>query len=441
MKSVVFALSAIFLLNACGKPNESSRVLDPDLLAYIGTIKSVDNHTHVNSTAPDDADSDALPLDAILPIALPEPAGPNNPYLIKAFKSLYGYRYDDLSDNHTKELRENEEKKRRELGEGFPVWVLDQTNTEIMLANRISMGPGLPSSRFRWVSYADALLFPLSNQLAAQTTKDREKLFPLEEKLLRRYLTGLKIEKLPSTLEAYLKQVVTPVLESQRKESCIAVKFEAAYLRSLNFAPADPSRAASVYARYSTGGVPPLDDYKVLQDYLFRYIAAECGRLGMAVHIHSFEGAGNYFDVAGADPLLLESVFNDPSLRKTNFVIIHGGGLNYKHARAMAQKPNVYLDFSLVSVLYTESMLAEILRDWLSQYPEKVLYGSDASPLSPEANWDTTAWIANETARKALAVALTGMLKDGEITPVRSRELARMALRTNASRLYQLGLN
>ena len=33
------------------------------------------------------------------------------------------------------------------------------------------------------------------------------------------------------------------------------------------------------------------------QDFLFRYIAAECGRLGMAVHLHTMAGAGGYFDV------------------------------------------------------------------------------------------------------------------------------------------------
>ena len=45
----------------------------------------------------------------------------------------------------------------------------------------------------------------------------------------------------------------------------------------------------------------------------------------MAVHLHTMAGAGGYFDVAGANPLHLESVLNDPALRKTNFVMVHGG--------------------------------------------------------------------------------------------------------------------
>jgi hypothetical protein len=39
--------------------------VDPGLAAFIATIKAVDNHTHAHSTAPDDADSNALPLEGL----------------------------------------------------------------------------------------------------------------------------------------------------------------------------------------------------------------------------------------------------------------------------------------------------------------------------------------------------------------------------------------
>jgi hypothetical protein len=57
--------------------------------------------------------------------------------------------------------------------------------------------------------------------------------------------------------------------------------------------------------------------------------------------------------VAGADPLLLESAFNDPTLHGTNFVIIHGGGVNAARAGTMLFKPNVYVDMSLMTLVYT----------------------------------------------------------------------------------------
>jgi hypothetical protein len=41
-----------------------------------------------------------------------------------------------------------------------------------------------------------------------------------------------------------------------------------------------------LFARFAAGGTPPDTDYKTVQDYLFRYVAAECGRLGIPVAIH-----------------------------------------------------------------------------------------------------------------------------------------------------------
>jgi predicted TIM-barrel fold metal-dependent hydrolase len=185
---------------------------------------------------------------------------------------------------------------------------------------------------------------------------------------------------------------------------------------------------------------PPHLEYKALQDFLFRFVAREAGRLGMAVHIHSFEGAGNYFDVAGADPLLLEPVFDDASLRKTNFVIVHGGGVFADHAGAMLWKPNVYVDTSLMSLAYTPSRLAAILRDWLAQYPEKVLFGSDAVALGPDMGWEVAAWAGGRNVRSALALALSDLMRSGHVTRAQAEAIATQVMRMNASRLYKLEL-
>ena len=160
----------------------------------------------------------------------------------------------------------------------------------------------------------------------------------------------------------------------------------------------------------------------------------------MAVHIHSFEGVGDYYSAAGADPLLMEAVFNDPALRKTNFVIIHGGGINALHAQAMAWKPNVYLDMSLMTLLYTTPKLAEVLRSWLTQFPERVLFGTDAAALGPDIGWEVVAWLGTRNARSALALALTEMIRSGEVSRARAEEIATMVMRTNAAKLYKLKL-
>jgi hypothetical protein len=66
------------------------------------------------------------------------------------------------------------------------------------------------------------------------------------------------------------------------------------------------------------------------------------------------------------------------------------------------------------------------------------MFGTDAFALTPEVGWEEVGWLSNRTAREALALALTGMLRDGEITRPRASELARMVLRENAARLYDI---
>ena len=414
--------------------------VDPGLAAFIATVKAVDNHTHVNSTAPGDPDSDALPLDGLPAFLFPARLRPENPEWLAAYKDLYGYAHADLAEPHMSELRATMKRVAQEQGDRFPEWVLDKIGTEVMVANRVAMGPGLAPPRFRWASYVDALMLPLSSEGERATNGDYAVLYPLEDALLRRYLKDLGVAVLPSTLDAYLAEVVTPTLERQRKAGCIAVKFEAAYLRRLDFDDPDPAAARSVYARYVGAGAPPHAEYKALQDFLFREIAREAGRLGMAVHVHSFDGAGGFYKVAGSDPLLLEPAFNDRTLRGTSFVLIHGGGIYASHTSAMFAKPNVYADFSVMPQFYSAAMVAGILRGWLTQYPEKVLFGTDAFSSGPDSGWELSAWLASKTARQALAIALTGMMRDGEISRGRAQEIATMALRSNAAALYKLGL-
>jgi predicted TIM-barrel fold metal-dependent hydrolase len=283
-------------------------------------------------------------------------------------------------------------------------------------------------------------MYPLDNSLLAENP-DRKFFFSREDKLLRRYLNDLGLGASPSTLDEYLKQVVTPTLERQKARGAVAVKFEAAYLRSLDFAPAAEIEARAVYGEYFGSGTPENARYKTLQDFLFHYIASEAGRLRMALHIHTGAGCGGYFKLGGANPVLLDSVINDASLRKTNFVLVHGGP-PYSHVTAfLLSKPNVYADFSEQTWLYGVRALARNVRDWLEWYPEKVLFGTDLYPDTgrPEIGWEEIGWQTADVGRRALALALTRMMRDSEIPRKRALELARMALHDNAAKLY--GIN
>ncbi len=413
---------------------------DAEIANEISKIKAIDNHAHpLKFVAPGekaDDEFDALPLDAIVPFPLPVRLNPSNAEFIRAWHDLYGYSHQDMSAAHLAELMKTKQRIISERGDSFPAWVLDQLNIETMFANRVAMGRGLSAPRFRWVAFDDALIFPLNNEAARRSNPDYRGFFPGEERLLKRYLAELKVGGLPSSLDEYLKLIVTPTLERQKRNGAVAVKFEAAYLRKLDFDDPDEGRARAVYARYVRGGEPPASGYKALQDFLFYYIAREAGRLGMAVHIHCISGAGGFYRQSGSNPLLLEAAFNDPALRKTNFVVVHGGYPFTKEMSSLMSKPNVYADFSAQTFFTYPRELSEILRNWLESYPDKVLFGTDAFSFGPEVDWPEVAWLSNTTARQALALALTGMMNDGEISRERASELARMVLRENATRLY-----
>src|ERR1035438_2744805 len=93
---------------------------------------------------------------------------------------------------------------------------------ETMLANRVAVGPSVEPPRFRWVPYADALIFPLDNSRLAAQNPDRQAFFPLEDKLRARYLTEAGVSAMPATLAEYLTRVVTPTLERHKKGGAVA---------------------------------------------------------------------------------------------------------------------------------------------------------------------------------------------------------------------------
>ena len=436
-KTAAVLLFSVFVAGALRAQNA-----DPQLLAEINKIKAIDNHSHppkLVSPGEKDDDFDALPCDPLEPSEPTTLSRPENPQYVAAWKALYGYKYDDRSPEHVRELMDAKQKVMKEQGDNFPNWVLDQLGIETELANRVALGRGLQPPRFRWVPFDDALMYPLKTSTLASETPDRKFFFQRETMLLRRYMKDIGLDGiLPKTLQEYANTVVTPVLEQQKKNGAVAIKFEAAYLRSLDFGNSEPLEAVQqIYLHFARSGVPLPADYTRLQNALFRYIAREAGRLGMPVHIHTGGGCGTYFNLVGSNPALLDSVLNDPSLRKTNFVLLHGGaGPFTKYVSYLMMKPNVYADFSEQTWLISTRKLSEVLRDFLEWYPEKVLFGTDLYPNTPEINWEEIGWQTSQSGREALAIALTGMMQDGEITRDRALELAHMVLHDNATKLY-----
>ncbi len=395
-------LFSVLLVTACS--NVPQPRIDPQLSVEIEKIKAIDNHAHpVRPGNPPDTGFDALPVDNMEPYPLPIRSRLDSPVVVEARQKMASV---DRSN---------------------PAAVLDALGIETMIGNRVTPMPG---PRFKFSGYVDAFMYPLDNA-SMMKDPDKKQFFPLEEKLLKLYYADLGLTSKPAALDEYLNKVVRPTLERHRQSGAIAEKFEMAYLRA--FDVGNPSKADAEKAYAGKG------DYKNLQDYVFRFLVTECGRLGMAVHIHCSASAGAYFDVAGDNPLLLEPVLHDPVTRKTNFVLLHGGWPYIGEITALLQNPNVYTDFSEQTFNGYPREVSSAIRKWLEYEPEKVLFATDAYPFSKEIGWEEAGYIASKTGREALGMALTGMLRDDEISRDRAVELARMVLRDNARKLY--GLN
>ena len=437
-------LIAVVLLTAEPASAPGQTPVDSALLAYVNSIRAIDVHAHpmrpVPPGAPADTEFDALPLDGIPPFGVPHRLSLDDPVWRSAQDALFHAPGATSDSVYRAGLRAAVEATRREHAEQFPGWALDAIGIDVMLANRIAMGPGLSSPRFRWVPFADPLMYPLDTRGEASRTPDTRALYPKEAALLRRYLRELRISKLPPTLDAYARTIVRPTLERWRSGGAVGIKLEAAYLRPLDFDDPDPGAARTVYARYVGGGVPSRAEYKTLEDYLVRVIAKDAGALGLTIQIHTLETFGGYYRSAGAAPHLLEPLVNDSTLRATKFVIVHGGWPLVGETQGLLSKPNVYADVSMMDILLPPHQLAAVLRQWLGEWPDKVLFGSDAFDGGPEQGWEQVAWVGTTTARRALAMALTAMLRDGEISRPRAEELARMVMRQNALTAYDLGV-
>ena len=427
------ALLALMLLSGQANPNTApgyQQTYD-HLLQQIRQIAILDDHGHPGFA--DDPDADAM---ASPPSHPPLRLQSDNPELIDASKALFDYPYTDNSPDHLKWLAA----KKAELRNTYPGYqyfdrILDQLNVQTMMANRVVMGDYLDPKRFHWVFFVDSFLFPLDNKDLSARNIDLGVYMPLQEKLLHRELAQAGLSALPATFPEYLA-FVSKILEQNRAHGGVSIKFEIAYFRTLHFDDPPETTAAAIYNRYHAGGNPTAADQTQLQDFMFRYLLREAGRLHLAVQIHTAVGGGDFYNVSGGNVLNLENVLRDPRYSNVNFVLLHGGYPFQDQAIWLAARENVYLDSSLMGLYLYPADLAEVLRHWLLLYPDKVVFGSDAFPFSDAIGAEESDWLAIESARKALAAALARMILNGEVTEQRALQFAHAYLHDNAARIY-----
>jgi hypothetical protein len=401
------------------------------LLKQIDKIPLYDNHSHATFSDDNDMDAMAGPPGESSVLRLRE----TNPEFATGAKALFGYPYSDFSPEHAKWLIDK--KKAAESAGGTAYWngILDKLNIETCLANRVAPAPYLDPKRFHWVFFVDSFLFPFDNHDQTAKNTDLGVYIPLQEKVLARYKQQENITDFPADLAGY-ESFVRQTLADNQKKGGVAMKFEAAYFRTLYFRDPPREKAEAVYAKYHTGGVPTDEEYRLFQDFVFRILIDQAGKLGLPVHFHSAVGIGDYFSLRNGNPLNLENVLRDPRYAKTNFVLIHGGYPYTLDMIWLTAAKNVYTDSSLMGYYVYPSELKNILKQWISLFPERIMFGSDAFPFGDAVGAEETFWLATRSARTALARALAELVSEGAFDETKAIELARMYMHDNAAKLY-----
>ena len=402
------------------------------LLKQIEAIPMYDNHAHPGFSDDTDVDAMASPPGESATLRLRE----DNPEFVAAAKALFGYPYDDFRPEHAQWLVDKKRAARQSGGVEYFDSILDKLNTDICLANRAMMAPYLNPKRFHWVFFGDSFFYPFDNSAERASTPDMGVYVPLQEKMLARWKKQEGVEGLPEDLAGYEDFVRRTMADNQQKHGGVAIKFEAAYFRSLYFGDPPRAHAEAVYNKYREGGVPTAGEYKQFQDYIFRVMVDEAGKLRLPMHFHSAIGIGDYFSLHNGNVLNLENVVRDPRYKNVTFVLIHGGWPYEREAALMTAVKNVYLDTSFQSELLYPSQFKDVLKQLLTLFPDKMMYGSDAFPFSDALGAEESFWLAARTTRTGLAAALAELVEEGAVSEPKALELARNYLHDNAARLY-----
>src|SRR5215470_1427784 len=402
------------------------------LLGEIEKIRAFDNHGHPGFAGDADVDAMAIPDDSSVPLRLRD----GNREMVDAAKTLFSYPYSDLSKEHLHWLVDKKAALKKSQGARYFDGILDSAGIETAVANRVSMPEYLDPARFLWVFFVDNFLFPFNNQEFVSRNPDLKLNVPLQEKLQRRNLAMVHLNGLPADLAGYLK-FITAVVEADQKAGGVGLKFEVAYFRSLHFDDPTEQEAATIYSKYRGSGVPEAAEYRRFQDFIFRFLLREAGRLGLPVQIHTAVGGGDYFNLEQGNVMNLENILRDPRYERVKFILLHGGYPFERQGIWLAARKNVYLDSSLMGIFLLPEEFKRSLRQWLELFPDKIVFGSDAFPLSDALGAEESYWLATQSARTALAAALAEMVSSGEISEEQALKMARDYLHNTAAGIYR----
>ena len=349
---------------------------------------------------------------------------------IEGYRTIYDFPYDDLTPENEKELDDLWKASIGDNEAGYVLKAYEKAGVESAIEMCLSgpeLPPGLGKDRFRMAVLLDGLMLPLDNSQMGQN--ERAKQFITMGENYRNIL----LEKYkPSSFDEYM-DMVNRGIKDLIDLGVVSLKFNFPYWRDIKVDIIEKEDAVKVWDSKDSSPAA----YKKLQDYILRIIMTKAAETGLPVQIHS-GGIGITQQLYKTDPLSLEDLLWLPEVKPAKVVLLHGAYPYYQTLGYMASRtvnaPNIYIDMSMFihSLAGTPQSTVPILREWLQNgLEDKIMYGSDGFTV-------LAIWMGAVNARKAIKMALEGMISDGYIDEDRALVIAEKILRGNAIKLYNL---
>jgi predicted TIM-barrel fold metal-dependent hydrolase len=238
--------------------------------------------------------------------------------------------------------------------------------------------------------------------------------------------------------DEFVARFVADIDAAVTERGAVALKSVIAYWTGLDIHIRDESEAKRAYAAMVARGAPlptwlqsreAVPDERVMREFLFVQAMLRAGYHGIPIKVHT--GAGPSIDMSTANPLLLQRVLNEPTLRGTALVLVHAGYPWVEGSGWLAnQYDNVYIDLSTMIPLAGPGIATKIAAILEMAPATKVMYGSDCFGIPEQF------WFSAREAKRSLGVVLDQLLDRGWITESEAWEIARDILHDNATRLF-----
>ena len=305
--------------------------------------------------------------------------------------------------------------------------ITNTSNIVFMTQPELPENKSLLSKKYKMCMHVDQYIFPLDNSTLAPRNPESMYRASANTDMLNREIKAMGIVNLPKKFDKYLEFVEAAFLKQQSIPNIVGGKWSLAYFRTFDFRPGSKSDAKKVY---ESGDTTPAS-YKELQDYMAYFMLKLFVKHKFPLQIHSGLGAGKSLVLSDSQPAKLDYLLSIDAVKNAKICFLHGGYPFCNQLGPMVKsRPNIYIDFSWMTLLLSPDTLAGYLKEWIEvSSPWNILFGIDATGIAQfRGNW---------CGRKALAIALSRMLQEQQFTETEAYGIAHGIMRNNALKFYE----